>query len=125
MIILSEKFLDLKSKIAGFKVAGFFAVFFIVMREIPSGFYAVKRWKTVLNHERIHQRQCWEMLVLPFLLAYGGHYIWNRLRGLNHYKAYKGVIFEKEANTHEDDFEYLSKRPWFNCFKEDYPEYVQ
>lgn len=44
---------------------------------------------------------------------------------MNHYEAYKNVIFEKEANTHECDFEYLNNRPFLNWAIEKYPEVVE
>lgn len=70
----------------------------------------------ILNHERIHLRQQLELLILPFYLIYLLHYFFLLLRFRNHEKAYRNIVFEREAYTHEGDPTYLSKRRWWAAF---------
>lgn len=67
----------------------------------------------LLNHEKIHIRQQLELLVLPFYLLYAGNYLINLFRYRNHNKAYRNIIFEKEAYSHESNLSYLGKRRLF------------
>lgn len=64
----------------------------------------------LLNHEKIHLRQQLELLVIPFYLLYVLIYLLNRLKYEDHYLAYRGIIFEKEAYLFEKDLNYLRKR---------------
>lgn len=52
----------------------------------------------VLAHERVHFWQQLETLVIPFFLIYGAMYVVNRIKGMNHSNAYKGIAFEREAH---------------------------
>lgn len=67
----------------------------------------------LLNHEKIHIRQQLELLVLPFYCLYIGNYLINLLRYRNHNTAYRNIIFEKEAYSHESNLFYLGKRRLF------------
>ncbi len=67
----------------------------------------------LLNHERIHLRQQLELLLLPFYIWYLIEYGLGRLRGLNHYAAYRNIRFEREAFAQETDLAYLKKRRWW------------
>jgi hypothetical protein len=71
----------------------------------------------LVHHERIHLRQQAEMLVLPFYLVYAIHYTINLLRYRNHDRAYREIIFEREAYAMEADREYLTKRSMWNWRK--------
>jgi len=73
----------------------------------------LKKNKILLNHERIHHRQQLEMLVIPFYLAYLGHYLINRFKYKDHIQSYYGIAFEREAYLHENDLLYLRKRKWY------------
>ncbi|MBL7924147.1 MAG: hypothetical protein JNL88_08115 [Bacteroidia bacterium] len=64
----------------------------------------------LLNHERIHLRQQVELLVIPFYIWYLLEYLFYRLKGKNHYRAYRSIRFEREAYAHDADAEYLKKR---------------
>ena len=72
---------------------------------------------TFVNHERIHLRQQIELLVLPFFVIYILHYLINFIRYADHMKAYKNIIFEKEAYGNEKNLEYLKTRKLFQCFR--------
>ncbi len=75
------------------------------------------RKKLLLNHERIHIRQQVELLVLPFYLFYIFNYLFNLIRYANHDKAYRNIIFEKEAFANEGNMDYLRKRKIWSVFK--------
>lgn len=83
----------------------------------PFVFYRGKLNETFVNHERIHLRQQIELLVLPFFVIYILHYLINFIRYADHMKAYKNIIFEKEAYGNENNLEYLKTRKLFQCFR--------
>lgn len=74
--------------------------------------------KRLLNHEKIHHKQQVELLIIPFYILYIINYLYNLLRFKDHDKAYRNIIFEREAYHHESNFGYLSKRrsfAWIYC----------
>lgn len=71
----------------------------------------------LINHERIHHRQQLELLILPFYLVYLLNYLVNLIRYRNHYRAYKEIIFEREAFAQDDDLDYLNKRNLYSFLK--------
>ncbi len=62
-----------------------------------------------MNHERIHVRQQLEMLLIPFFLWYGIEYLILRLK-YNHDRAYRNIVFEREAYAMEYNLDYLKSR---------------
>jgi hypothetical protein len=64
----------------------------------------------LLNHEKIHIRQQIELLVIPFYLFYMFNYIYNLLKYRDHNKAYRNIIFEREAFRNEKNLNYLKGR---------------
>ena len=64
----------------------------------------------LLNHERIHLRQQIELLILPFYIFYLINYLYHFLLTFQHDKAYRSIIFEREAYSKEADLGYLVKR---------------
>ncbi len=76
-----------------------------------------KRFDVLLNHEKIHLKQQIELLIVPFYLIYLAHYLVLLIRYKNHNKAYRNIIFEKEAFQNENDFDYLKKRKFWSFFK--------
>ncbi len=71
----------------------------------------------IINHEKIHFRQQVEMLFVLQWLLYVLFYFINRLKGMNHDKAYRNNPFEKEAFANDWDLNYLKKRKflsWLN-----------
>lgn len=66
--------------------------------------------KVVINHERIHLRQQLELLLIPFYVLYLLNYLLNLLYYMQHDKAYRNIVFEREAYTNDGDFEYLKRR---------------
>jgi hypothetical protein len=67
----------------------------------------------LMNHERIHLQQQLELLILPFYLLYLINYLYNLITTGDHDKAYRNIIFEKEAYTKERDPAYLKNRKHF------------
>jgi len=74
----------------------------------------LKENKIMIHHEKIHLRQQLEMLLLFFYLAYVLNYFFNLLKYQNHYRAYREIIFEREAYKMEKDLEYLKNRKFWN-----------
>ncbi len=66
----------------------------------------------LINHERIHLTQQLEMLILPFYVWYLLEYFWHKTQIKNPYAAYRKISFEQEAFAHDQDLDYLQKRPW-------------
>ncbi len=64
----------------------------------------------LINHEKIHLRQQLELLLIFFYFFYLLNYLVNLLRYKDHDKAYRSIIFEKEAYSFDHDLDYLNKR---------------
>lgn len=78
----------------------------------------VERHPATLTHEKIHFQQQKELLLIGFYAIYMGFYtiyLFEWLyRLIFHTKtAYKGISFEVEAKTHQNDPEYISHRRHF------------
>ncbi len=85
--------------------------FILVKRE------EMKQNVILIHHEKIHHRQQLELLIVPFYLLYLFNYLYNLLRYRNHYKAYREIIFEREAFQMDNDLDYLSRRKMFAFVK--------
>ncbi|HEU0137134.1 MAG TPA: hypothetical protein VFQ50_07580 [Flavobacterium sp.] len=85
---------------------------FIILRDRAEVANAI-----LLNHEKIHIRQQAELLVVGFYIGYLCSYFIGLLKFGNHTKAYRNIIFEREAYVNENDFSYLKKRPFWNFLK--------
>lgn len=70
--------------------------------------------KVLLNHEKIHIMQQWELLVIGFILFYFGQYLYFRLLRLGHWDAYRELWHEREAKRNENDFNYLTTRELYS-----------
>jgi hypothetical protein len=101
---------------------------FVESRLVPKGYKGITIWPYVLYrgllsknfiiHEKIHLVQQKEMLVLPFFVLYFLNYLWNLLRyRFNHDRAYRNIIFEREAYENQDNAEYLSNRKSFQYLR--------
>ena len=73
--------------------------------------------KTTINHEKIHIRQQLELLVLPFYILYFGNLFLNLLIYRNFQKAYRNIIFEREAYANEKNLDYLKSRSFWSFLK--------
>lgn len=85
---------------------------FVFVREKKADDFAV-----LLNHERIHLTQQLELLVLPFFIWYGLDYLVQLIRYRDRSKAYRNIVFEREAYAKEKDLDYLKSRPLWNFLK--------
>lgn len=70
----------------------------------------LKQNNTLINHELIHIRQQIELLILPFYIFYLSNYLINLVIFRDHAKAYKNIIFEREAYSKDMDIAYLKYR---------------
>ena len=71
----------------------------------------------LIHHEKIHHRQQLELLLVGFYILYGINYLFNLLRYRTHYKAYREIIFEREAFAMDKDLNYLKSRKMFAFVK--------
>lgn len=71
---------------------------------------AMKQNAVLIHHEKIHHRQQLELLLVFFYSWYALNYLYNLLKYRNHYKAYKEIIFEREAFKNEEQANYLENR---------------
>lgn len=69
-----------------------------------------KENKIVINHESIHLARQKELFVIPFYVLYVLHFLYNYAKFRNWDKAYRNIIFEKEAYSNEKDLKYLKRR---------------
>lgn len=53
--------------------------------------------KMLLKHERVHWWDQLKTLLVGFYLSYGIMYLANRIRGMNHYQAYRAIWWEIRA----------------------------
>ena len=73
--------------------------------------------KYILNHEKIHSAQIFEMLVVPFYLWYLVEWAVRLVSCGNGHRAYRNISFEREAYAHGNDLGYLSRRRRFASFR--------
>lgn len=64
----------------------------------------------LLNHEKIHFRQQIELLIVPFYLLYLLNYLILLLVYFSHDKAYRNIVFEREAYANQNNLNYLNQR---------------
>lgn len=67
----------------------------------------------LIHHERIHHRQQLELLLGVFYFLYGINYLLNLFKYRSHDKAYREIIFEREAYAMDKDPLYLKRRKSF------------
>jgi len=70
-----------------------------------------------VNHERIHLRQQFELLVIPFFIWYFLEFILRLIQYKNMDLAYRNISFEREAYANEKDLDYLKSRSFWNFFR--------
>lgn len=74
---------------------------------------------SLILHERIHHRQQLELLILPFYLLYAVNYAINLVRYGSRLKAYREIVFEREAYAMDAKEDYLQQRrpyAWLRMF---------
>jgi len=70
-----------------------------------------------INHEKIHIRQQFELLVIPFFIWYFFEFLVRMIQYKDKYLAYKNISFEREAYANEHDSEYLKSRKLWRFLK--------
>lgn len=101
---------------------------FVCKKLVPKGYSAITLFpfifvrnkkdldnQILINHEKIHLAQQKELLVIFFYLWYFLDFLWKYLKYKNWDKAYRNIIFEREAYTNERNYNYLKIRGlwWF------------
>ena len=71
----------------------------------------------VLYHEKIHLRQQAETLLLLFYIIYGVSWLVQLIKHRNAHTAYRNVIMEREAYSHQREGSYLDNRPFWAWIK--------
>lgn len=103
MILVSTFFLG-KTRISAL------ALFpFILLKE-----KGLRKNQVLINHEKIHLRQQLELLVIFFYLWYVAEYYYLLIKLKNPYAAYRGISFEREAYSNEENPHYLRHRKFWN-----------
>ena len=94
----------------GFSGITLFPFIFITKRELLDNPYFI-------NHEKIHIQQQKELFVIFFYIWYIADFIFKYIKYKNWEKAYKNIIFEKEAYQNENNLQYLNQRKKFSFLK--------
>ena len=98
------------SKISPIEIGAISLVFFVFAR---GRFTARTR-----RHETIHFRQWMELAIVGFLILYPLFFLVNLVKYRDGGRAYRMIIFEREAYGNEDDPAYLKTRKafaWLKC----------
>lgn len=66
-----------------------------------------------LNHEKIHSRQIFEMLIIFYYIWYILEWLIRVIMYFDFDKAYKNISLEKEAYKNQGNLDYLKKRGLF------------
>lgn len=77
--------------------------------------------RQIIHHENIHLRQQLELLIVPFYILYLLNYLINLFYYRNHLRAYRNIIFEREAYENDTDPAYLTRRKFVAWLKYLYP----
>jgi hypothetical protein len=95
--------------VRGYEAINLFGIIFVRRGIKPSS--------ALINHERIHTRQQWELLWVGFYLWYLLEYLFYLIIYRSTHRAYRAVHFEREAYAHERNLNYLQHRrlyAWMN-----------
>lgn len=77
----------------------------------------LKNDKVFVNHEKIHLRQQLELLIVPFYIWYALEFCVHLIRLKSKDKAYRAIIFEREAYSNQSDLTYLKERSFWAFLK--------
>jgi hypothetical protein len=98
------------SKISPIDIGAISIVFFVFARG--------RFTERTKRHETIHFRQWMELAVIGFAVLYPMFFLVNLVKYRNSGRAYRMIMFEREAYAHEDDAAYLRTRKafaWLRC----------
>ena len=105
MIQIRNRFIPTK----GYAALFFFGILFVRKNSIIS--------KTTIRHEKIHEKQCIEMLGIFFYLFYILEWLFKLAKYKDTKKAYYNISFEREAYKNQSDLNYLNTRKWYSWVK--------
>jgi hypothetical protein len=71
----------------------------------------------IISHEKIHIRQQLELLIFPFYIWYFTDFLIKMIIYKDRNKAYRNIIFEREAYANEKDLDYLKSRSFWRFLK--------
>ncbi len=98
-----------------FPVAGFtFGPFIFIDKSIQRG---TRQFDTLLNHEKIHVVQQYELLFIGHWFLYLLFTLVGLIKYRSVHKAYRENVFELEAYNNQDDLLYLHRRKLYSWFK--------
>lgn len=106
MFILISKFFTPK----GFNGITIFP--FVILRDVKN-----KMNLRLINHEKIHIRQQLELLIFPFFVWYFIEYLYRLYQFKDKNKAYRNIVFEREAYENEKDLNYIHKRSFWSFLR--------
>lgn len=115
-ILFSDTFLTLISPFM--RIRGISLFPFVIIRERykdANSVYINNQKRKLLNHETIHFQQQLEMLILPFYIWYVVEFILKTL--WTGKSGYRQLSFEREANEHERDSNYIPQRKRYSWLK--------
>ena len=74
---------------------------------------------TDINHEAIHSKQIFEMLIILYYIWYLVEWLIRVLFSKDRFthQAYKNISFEQEAYNNQDNLDYLKQRKHYAWFK--------
>ena len=101
------------------QIINFFTIFFgEQMNAVTLYPYIFTRYSetasNIINHEKIHCEQYKETLIIGYYFIFFINYIINWFYYLDVHKAYRNVLFEKEAYENMNNYDYLKYRRRFS-----------
>lgn len=105
MIRIKNKYIPTK----GYAALFFFGFLFVRQDAVIT--------ERILRHERIHARQCVEMLGVFFYLWYVIEWGIRLIQYQDRDKAYRNISFEREAYNNQSNTDYLKQRKFYHWIR--------
>lgn len=93
---------------------------YLGMTMYPFMFLKFKRLKSnlvLINHEKIHLKQQFELFVFLFYLIYSIEFLVRLVQYKRLNLAYRNISFEREAYSNESNLDYLKDRRFWSFLK--------
>lgn len=71
----------------------------------------------LINHEKIHLKQQFELLVIPFYLLYILEFLYHYFKLKNIDSAYRAISFEREAYANDSNLNYIESRKLWGMWR--------
>lgn len=113
--IVAPRLIKFISKLQGINLSGwfFFPWIFVNREEPPKLMIDWQKWRYTVRHESIHWYQCAECLIIGFVLIYFFSWLYGLIKYRSFEKAYRNVVFEKEAYQNQENYNYSKTRKLF------------